>query len=159
EHSARERILEFAQCRSHRRHVIFRQRARICPRISDSFVSFVERLRDLQGAFGGATEAAVCFALQAREIVQLRCDLRARFFLLHPNAPLLTSALALNGLGNFAMPQSRRSAVLIPKRTVCSIKPLLRIRQIQGKPSEQPSCSLDFALIFVERFVEPSPWI
>src|SRR5204862_4606131 len=65
EHSLSERIVEFAQRRSHRRQVIFRQCARIRTRISDGFMSFVERLRDLQSALRGETEAAVRFALQA----------------------------------------------------------------------------------------------
>jgi hypothetical protein len=55
------------------------------------------------------------------------------------------------------MPQSRRSAVLVPERPVRRIKPLLGIRQIQLKPRKQSSRSVDLALFFVECFVEPSP--
>ena len=107
-------------------------------------MSLVERLRDLQSAFGGETEAAVRFALQACEIIQLRRDLRGRLFLLQFDDALFAGALALNGLGDFAMPQARRCAVLVPERTVRRIKPLLGIRQIQCKPGEQPSCSARF---------------
>ena len=70
------------KCRFYRRHVIFRQRARIGAWISDGLVPLVQRLRDLQSALGGETEATVPFALQAREIIQLRRDLGARLFLL-----------------------------------------------------------------------------
>src|SRR3954465_98719 len=74
---ARERIYEFAQSRFYRRNVILRQRARIGAWISDGLVPLVQRLRDLQSALGGETEAIVCFALQARKIIQLRRNLRA----------------------------------------------------------------------------------
>src|SRR5262245_34804233 len=54
------------------------------------------------------------------------------------------------------MPQSRRSPMLVPEGPVRGIKPLLGIGQIQLKPREQPSRSLDLALFFVKRFVEPA---
>ncbi len=119
----------------------------------------VQRLRDLQSALGGETEAIVCFALQAREIIQLRRNLSTGLFLLQLNDAFFARALPLNGLGHFVMPQSVRSAVLVPERPVRGIKPLLGIRQIHLKPREQSSRSLDLAFFFVERFVEPSPWI
>src|SRR5439155_26145713 len=115
EHSARERIVEFAQRRFYRRHVIFRQRARIGAWISDGLVPLVQRLGDLQSALRGETEAAVRFALQAREIIQLRRDLRAGLFFFQLDDSLFARALALNGLGNFAMPQSGRSPMLVPE--------------------------------------------
>src|SRR5882724_12019006 len=159
EHSARERIFEFTQCRFYRRNVIFRQRARIGAWISDCLVSFVQRLRDLQSPLRGETEATVAFALQACEVIQLRRDLRARLCFLQLNNAFFARALPLNGLGDFAMPQSGRSAVLVPERPVRGIKPLLGIRQIHLKPRKQSSRSLDLAFFFVERFVEPSSWI
>ena len=131
---AREWIFDFAQCRFYRREIIFRQRARIGAWISNGLVPLVQRLRDLQSALRGETEATVCFALQAREIIQLRRDLRARLFFLQLNDAFFARALPLNGLGDFAMPQSRRSAVLVPERPVRGIKPLLGIRQIQLEP-------------------------
>src|SRR6266481_7539451 len=70
EHFAREWVFEFGQCGCYRRNVIFRQRARIGAWISDGLVPLVQRLRDLQSALRGETEATVPFALQAREIVQ-----------------------------------------------------------------------------------------
>src|SRR5438128_7218604 len=72
EDSAREWIFELAQRRFHGRHVILRQCARICARVGDSFMSLVERLRDLQSALRGKTEAAVGFMMQAREIIQIQ---------------------------------------------------------------------------------------
>src|SRR6266496_896127 len=111
EHFARERIFEFAQCRFYRRYVIFRQRARIRTWVSNGLVSLVQGLRDLQSAFRGETEATVRFALQAREIIQLRRDLRGGLFFLQFDNALFARALSLNGLGDFAMPQSRSSAV------------------------------------------------
>src|SRR5215211_1329280 len=159
EHSARERVLKFVQCRFYRRDIIFRQCARIGTWISNGFVPLVQRLRDLQGALRGETEATVRFTLQAREIIQLRRDLRARLFFLQLNNAFFARALPLNRLGDFAMPQSGRSAVLVPERPVHGIKPLLGIRQIHLKPRKQSSRSLDLAFFFVERFVEPSPWI
>src|SRR5262245_60080931 len=159
ENSAGERIFKFTQCRFYRRHVILGQRARIRAWIRDGLVPLVQRLCDLQSALRGKTEATVRFALQAREIIQLRRDLRARLFLLQINNAFFTRALARNGLGDFAMPQSGGSTVLLPERPVGGLKPLFGIRQIQLKPGEQSSRSLDLALFFVERFVEPSPWI
>src|SRR2546422_10698286 len=82
EDSARKWIFELAQRRFHGRHVILRQCARICARVGDSFMSLVERLRDLQSALRGKTEAAVGFTLQAREIIQLRRDLGSGHFFL-----------------------------------------------------------------------------
>src|SRR5947199_2909072 len=43
----------------------------------------------------------------------------------------------------FAMPQSRRSAMLLPKRSVFRVKPLLSVGQIQLEPSKQSFCSLE----------------
>ena len=97
--------------------------------------------------------------MQAREIVQLRRDLRARLFFLQLNNAFFARALPLNGLGDFAMPQSGASAMLVPQRAVRGIEALLGIRQIQLNPREQSSRSLDLALFFIERFVKPSPWI
>src|SRR6266850_998692 len=131
EHSARERIFEFAQSRFYRRYVIFRQRARIGAWISDGLVPLVQRRRDL----------------------------RTRLFFLQLNDAFFARALPLNGLGYFVMPQSGRSAVLVPERPIRGIEPLLGIRQTHLKPREQSSRSLDLAFFFVERFVEPSPWI
>src|SRR5262249_48940845 len=125
----------------------------------DGLVSLVQCLRDLQSALRGETEATVRFALQAREVVQLRRSLCTRLFFLQLNDALFASALLLNSLRHFAMPQSGSSAMLVPERAVRRIKPLFGIRQIQLKPCEQSFCSLDFSLFFVERFVEPSPWI
>src|SRR5437762_9273181 len=159
EHSARERVFEFGQCRFYRRDVIFRQRARIGTWISNGLVPLVQRLRDLQGALRGKTKATVRFALQAREIVQLRRDVRARLFFLQLNDAFFARALPLNGLGDFAMPQSGASAMLVPQRAVRGIEALLGIRQIQLNPREQSSRSLDLALFFIERFVKPSPRI
>src|SRR5262249_12264624 len=122
-------------------------------------MSFVQGLRDLQGALRGETEATIRFALQAREIIQLWRDLCARLFFLQLNNAFFAGAFALNGLGDFAMPESGRSSVLVPKRPVGGIKSLLGIRQIQLETCEQSPRSLDLALFFVERFVEPTPWI
>ena len=46
--------------------------------------------------------------------------------------------------------------MLIPKRAVCRVKPLLGIGQIQLKTTEQSPCSLNFSLVFLERFIEPA---
>src|SRR5215510_11753474 len=115
ENSAGERIFKFTQCRFYRRHVILGQRARIRAWIRDGLVPLVQRLCDLKGALRGETEATVRFALQAREIIQLRRDLCAGLFFLKLNDAFFARALLLNGLGDFAMPQSRRSAVLVPE--------------------------------------------
>ena len=72
---------------------------------------------------------------------------------------LATDPSGLSGFGDFAMPQSRRGAVLIPKRPSCGIKPLFGVRQIQAEMCEQSSRSFALALIFVESFVEPTPWV
>src|SRR6516164_2879711 len=137
EHFSRERIFEFAQCRFYRRNVILRQRARIRTWVRNGLVSLVQGLRDLQSALRGETEATVRFALQAREIIQLGRNLGAWFFFLQLNDAFFARGLPLNGLGDFAMPQSRSSAVFVPERTVCRIKPLLGIWQIQFKPREE----------------------
>ena len=85
--------------------------------------------------------------------------MRYRLLLFQLNDALPATALALNGLGDLAMPQSRRGPMLIPQRTVVRVKSLLGIRQIQLHALEQPPCSLDFVLVFPERFIEPSPGI
>src|SRR5215467_13856531 len=159
EHFSRERIFEFAQCRFYRRNVIFRQRARICTWICNGLVPLVQRLRDLQGALRGETEATVRVALQAGEIIQLRRNPCARLFFLQLDNAFFARASSLNGFRDFVMPQSRRSAVLVPKRPICGIKSLLGIWQVQFTPREQPPRSFDLALFFVESFVEPTPRI
>ena len=95
------------------RQIILRQRARIGPRIGQHLVRLVKSLRDLQGALGGETEAAVGFALQRCEVVKARRDLRAAFlFLRH-----LRHRLALTGgddrLGRGTIPQAIDAVVLV----------------------------------------------
>ena len=85
--------------------------------------------------FAEKAEAIVRFALQGREIIQLRRNLCRRLLLFELDDSILSTALALNGVRNFAMPQSRRGAVLVPERAVCRVKLLLGIRQIQLEPA------------------------
>src|SRR5262249_6666206 len=105
EDSSREWIIDFAECRSDCGKIIFRQSARIRARVGDGLVFLVKRLRDLQRAFCGETESAVCFALQRSEIVELRSDLRAWLLFFELDDAMLASALALNALGDFVVPQ------------------------------------------------------
>src|ERR1700758_3331735 len=49
--------------------------------------------------------------------------------------------------------------MLIPKRAVLRIKPLLGICEIYLKTSQQPVRSLNFAVFFLEFFIEPAPGI
>ena len=114
DHSSRERIVDLIQCRSYGREIIFGQRARIRARISNNLVLFVKRLCDLQRAFRGKSESIIRFALQGSEIIKLRRHLRARLLFLQLDDALLAAAFALDGLGDFIMPQSRRGAVLFP---------------------------------------------
>src|SRR5262249_4405774 len=131
EHFTRERIFEFTQRRLYRRNVIFRQRARIGAWISDRLMPLVQRLCNLQSTLGRETEAIVRFALQTRKVIQLRRNLGAWLFFLQFDNTFSARALLLNGFGNFAMPQSRRSAMLVPKRSGRGIKPFFGISQIQ----------------------------
>src|SRR5206468_8283054 len=120
---------------SYCREIIFWQRPGVRARVSDRFVFLVKSLRDLQCAFRRETEAIVRFALQRREIIQLRRNLCRRLLLFQLDDSILSTALALNGVRNFAMPQSRRGAVLVPERAVCRVKLLLSIRQVQLEPA------------------------
>src|SRR5215469_600670 len=115
EHFAREWIVDLGQGRPYRRQVILRQGARVGARIGDGFVLLVERLRNLQCALCRETEAAVRFALQGGKIVQLRGGLSGWPFLFELDNTVFASAFALNGICDLAMPQSRRSAMLIPE--------------------------------------------
>ena len=126
-----EWIVALTQYRSCCREVIFRQSARIRARISDDFVLLVKRLGDLQGAFCREAEAIVRFALQGRKIIQLRRNLCGWLLLLEFDDAILAAALSLNGFGDFAVPQSRRGAMLFPEGAVCGIQAPLGIREIQ----------------------------
>ena len=81
--------------------VVFGQIARIGTRIGDDLVLLVKRLRDAQRAFGGEAR----FALQSSEVVELRRDLRLRFFLF-AHAAGLALAARLDRLGNCLIPNS-----------------------------------------------------
>ena len=159
EHLAREWIVDLGQRRSYCGEVILRQRTRVRAWIGNCFVLLIKGLRDLQCAFRREPEAIVRFALQSREIIQLRRDLCGRFFLFQFDDPLFATAFALNGVRDFAMPQSRRSAVLVPERTVYRIKSLLGIGQIQLKATQQSLGSLAFSLVLFKWFIEPTPRI
>src|SRR5215472_1446092 len=108
EHLSSEWIVHLGQRRSYGREVILRQRARVRARISDGFVLLIKSLRDLQCTLRRETEAIFRFALQCREIIELRRDLCRRLLLLELDDSILSAALALNGVRDFAMPQSWR---------------------------------------------------
>src|SRR4029077_15149459 len=86
-------------------------------------------------------------------------DLRRRFFLFQFDDPLLATAFALNSVRDFAMPQSRCSAMLVPERAVCRVKLLLGIGQIHLKAVQQSLCSLVFSLVLLKCLIEPTPRI
>src|SRR5207302_6744778 len=67
---------------------VFRQRARIGSRIRERLVLFVQRLRERKRRARRESEAAVGFALQARQIVEKRRDLRRRLRLFADDAGL-----------------------------------------------------------------------
>src|SRR4029077_13221458 len=157
EHLARKWIVDLGQSRSYGREVILRHSARVRTGVRNCFVLLIKGLRDLQCAFRREPEAIVCFALQSREIIQLRRGLRCRFLLFQLDDPWLATAFALNSVRDFAMPQSWRSAVLVPERAVCRVKLLLGIGQIQPKAVQQSLGSLAFSLFLFKRFVEPTP--
>src|SRR5262249_46333276 len=110
------------------------QRPGVRARISNGFMLLVKGLRNLQCAFRREPKAIVRFALQGREIIQLRRNLRRRLLLFQLDNSIFSTALALDGVRNFAMPQSRRGAVLAPQRAVSRVKSLLSIGQVQLEP-------------------------
>src|SRR5204863_14127 len=132
-----------------------RQRTQVRAGIRNCFMLLIKGLRDLQCAFRREPEAIVRFALQGREIIKLRRDLRRRFFLFQLYDPLLATAFALNGVRDFAMPQSRRIAVLVPERTVDSVKSLLN----RSKPSRIASGVIDCSQRRLIGFFVPAYWM
>ncbi len=155
EHFLREGIVNFSQCRSDCREIIFRQSARIRARIGNGLVPFVKRLRDLQRALRRESEPTIRFALQGSEIVELGSYLRTRFLFFQFDNTLFAAALALDRLGDLVVPQSRRGTMFVPERSIFRVQPLLRIGQIQLKPADQSVGSLAFLLVFLECFIEP----
>ena len=77
-----QRAGKIAQRLLNDRQIILRQGARIGARISQHLVPLVECLGDLERALGGETVASVRLALQRRQIVETRRDLRAGFLFL-----------------------------------------------------------------------------
>ena len=77
-------------------------------------MSLVKRLRDLQCALRREAEAIICFALQRRQIIKLRRDLCGWFLLFQFDDAIFAAALALDDVGNLAVPHSRRGAMLVP---------------------------------------------
>ena len=105
------RILDPAQRRFYRRDIIFRQIARVGPRISDDFEALVKLLGDLQCALG--TEAAtVRVALQTGQIVKKRRRLGCRFPFFGGNAGF-ADASALDFVSRRFVPNPLGSRVFV----------------------------------------------
>ena len=115
---SREQIVDLSQCRSDCRKIIFRQSARIRARIRDRLVPFIKRLGNLQRAFCREPKPIIRFALQCSEIVELRSNLRNRFLFFQLDDTVFAAALPLDGFSDFAVPQSRRGAMLVPEGAV-----------------------------------------
>ena len=98
---------------SHDRQIILGQGARIGARISDHLVPLVKRLRDLERAPGGKTVAAVRFALQRRQIIQARRDLRAGFLFLGDLGDGLALARGDDRFGQRLVPNAIDAIVLV----------------------------------------------
>ncbi len=81
--------------------VIFREVARIRPRVGDHFVLFVERLGDLKRAFGGKRG----FALESGEVVELGGDLGLALFFLRDFARF-AGAASDDGFGGLLVPDA-----------------------------------------------------
>src|SRR6267378_2580474 len=60
----------------HRAEIVLGQCTRIGPRIGEGLVSFVERLGERERGFGREAETAVCFALQAGQVIEKGRKLR-----------------------------------------------------------------------------------
>ena len=118
EHSSRKWVVDPIQCRSDCRKIIFRQSARIRARIRDRLVLFIKRLGNLQRAFCREPKPIIRFALQCSEIVELRSNLRTRFLFFQLDDTVFAAALPLDGFSDFAVPQSRRGAMLVPEGAV-----------------------------------------
>ena len=91
EHLVSEWIIDLGQRRSYCREIIFRQRPGVGARIGDGFVLLIKGLRNLQCAFRRKAEAIVRFALQGREIIQLRRNLCRRLLFFQLDNPILSS--------------------------------------------------------------------
>src|SRR5579884_1499200 len=107
----REGIFDLRQSGFYRWQIIFRQSARIGARISDGLVFLVKSLGNLQGAFCRKPEAAVCLALEGRQVVELWGGLGARLLFFEFDNALFLAAFGLDGLCDLTVPQSRRHAV------------------------------------------------
>ena len=106
---------KIAQSFFHHRQVIFRQRARIGPRIGQHFVLLVKGLRDLQRALRRETETAIRFALQRGQIVKARRDLRAGFLLFGNIRERMTLARRNHRLGGRLVPDAIDPVVLVAR--------------------------------------------
>ena len=104
--------LEFPHHIFHIGEVVVRHVAGVGTRIGEDFVFFVERLSDLECALGTQAETRVRLALQCREIVKLRRNLRGGLFFLGNNARL-ASAFGDDCLGGRALPEALGLGVLI----------------------------------------------
>ena len=98
-------FLEHLQCLLHRRHVVFRQRARIGTRVGQDLVLFIEGLRESQRVLGGKPETAVGFTLQAGKVEEQRRHLRRGLGLFRDGAGLALASRA-NRLGPCCLPQA-----------------------------------------------------
>ena len=83
--------------------VVFGQISRIGPRIRQDLVPFIERLDNLESAARAQREARVGFALEGREVVEERRNLRGRLLFLLDSA-LLSGALCSDRLGMLPFP-------------------------------------------------------
>ena len=114
--------LEFPHHIFHIGEVVLRHVAGVGTRIGENFVFFVERLGDLERAFRAQTEAGVRLALEGREVVKLRRDLRGGLFFLGNNARL-AGAFGDDRLGGRAFPEALGLGILIGALFEFFVKP------------------------------------
>ena len=91
----------------HRAEIIFRQRARIGPRIRQHLVLFVKRLRDRQRVLAEKPKRPFAVALQARQIEEQRRQLR-RWACFLPTIARLAVALGAISLRRVLRPTGAR---------------------------------------------------
>ena len=104
--------LEFAHHIFHIRQIVLRHVTRVGTGIGEDFVFFVESLGDLERALGTETETRIRFALQGREIVKLRRDLRGWLLFLGDDT-WLAGAFGHDRFGGCAFPEALGLGILI----------------------------------------------
>ena len=151
------RLAQHCQRLLHGAEIILRQRARVGARVGEDLVLLVKRLRQPERVLCGKAEAPIRLALQARQVVEQRRELRGGLAFLGDDAGL-AQTLGADGLRARAIPEALG---LLIAELVLRVLRVLRAREVLIKPASgiwprlRVERAVDFPVILRHKLFDP----